>query len=212
MGEEGIPLLITIEGIDGSGKTTLVSALRESLKDLDPVFTREPGSTWVGEAVRKAIADRADPVTEALLFVADHAAHLETVVRPALDAGRLVISDRYTDSRYAYQAAMLEGRIPDPSGWLRALHDGWTIAPDRTFLLLIPVEEALERLAPDRRQEHFEDGPFLEEVRRNYLALAEAEPSRFVLVDALLPGDEIQRFVEGEIRRIARRPPSRRRR
>ena len=114
MGEEGIPLLITIEGIDGSGKSTLVSALRESLKDLDPVFTREPGSTWVGDAVRRAIAERVDPVTEALLFVADHAAHLETVVRPALDGERMVISDRYTDSRYAYQGVMLEGKIPDP--------------------------------------------------------------------------------------------------
>jgi len=78
------------------------------------VFTREPGATWVGEQVRRAIAERADPVTEALLFAADHAAHLEAVVRPALAAGRLVISDRYTDSRYAYQSATLEGIIPDP--------------------------------------------------------------------------------------------------
>jgi dTMP kinase len=212
MGEEGMPVLITIEGIDGSGKSTLVSALRESLADLDPVFTREPGSTWVGEAVRKAIAEKADPVTEALLFVADHAAHLENVVRPALGEGRLVISDRYTDSRYAYQAAMLEGKVPDPMGWLRALHDGWTIVPDRTFLLLVPVEKALERLPPDKRREHFEDGPFLGKVHRNYLALAEAEPSRFVLVDALLPASEIQKFVGEEIRRIARRPRSHRRR
>jgi len=212
MGEEGIPLLITIEGIDGSGKSTLVSSLRESLADLDPVFTREPGSTWVGDAVRRAIADRLDPVTEALLFAADHAAHLEAVVRPALAAGRLVISDRYTDSRYAYQAAMLEGKIADPPGWLRALHDGWTILPDRTFLLLVPVEEALRRLPPARRREHFEDAPFLARVHRNYLALAEAGATRFVLVDALLPADEIHRFVEAGIRELARRPPSRRRR
>ena len=84
MGEEGVLLLISIEGIDGSGKSTLIGALRESLKDLDPVFTREPGSTSVGDAVRRAIAERVDPVTEALLFVADHAAHIATVVRPAL--------------------------------------------------------------------------------------------------------------------------------
>lgn len=212
MGEEGIPLLITIEGIDGSGKSTLVAALRGTLSDLDPVFTREPGSTWVGDAVRRAIAERMDPVTEALLFAADHAAHLETVVRPALDGDRLVISDRYTDSRYAYQGAMLEGRVPDPLGWLRALHDAWTIVPDRTFLLAIPVEEALRRLPGDRGREHFEDGPFLAKVWRNYLALAEAEPGRFVLVDALLPAGEIHRFVGGEIRRLARRPRSRRRR
>jgi dTMP kinase len=166
----------------------------------------------VGDAVRRAIAEQADPVTEALLFVADHAAHLETVVRPALDAGRLVISDRYTDSRYAYQGVMLEGRLPDPAGWLRALHDGWTIVPDRTFLLLIPPEEAIGRLPADRGREHFEDGPFLEKVHRNYLALAEADPARFVLVDALLTAAEIHEFVGGEIRRLARLPRSRRRR
>ena len=212
MGEEGILLLITIEGIDGSGKSTLLGGLRESLPDLDPVFTREPGSTWVGDAVRRAVAERADPVTEALLFVADHAAHLATVVRPALDEGRLVISDRYTDSRYAYQVVMLEGKLPDPLGWLRKVHDGWTIVPDRTFLLLVPVEEALNRLPAERQREHFEDGPFLEKVHRNYLSLAEAEPDRFVALDALLPPEEIRKLVEAEIRRLARRPRSRRRR
>ncbi len=204
-------MLITIEGIDGSGKSTLVSALRESLKDLDPVFTREPGSTWVGDAVRRAIAERVDPVTEALLFVADHAAHLEAVIRPALDAGKTVISDRYTDSRYAYQGVMLEGKIPEPLAWLRALHNGWTVIPDRTFLLVIPVEKAIKRLPGDKRREHFEDGPFLEKVQGNYLALAEAEPARFILVDALLPADEIHRFVEKEIRELARSQRSRRR-
>jgi len=212
VGEEGIPLLITIEGIDGSGKSTLVSALRKSLADLDPVFTREPGSTWVGDAVRRAIAEQVDPVTEALLFVADHAAHLDVVIRPALDAGKTVISDRYTDSRYAYQAVMLGGRIPEPAAWLRALHDGWTVVPDRTFLLVVPVEEALHRLPGDKRREHFEEGPFLEKVQANYLALAEAGPARFILVDALLPADEIHRFVEKEIRELVRSRRSRRRR
>ncbi|MDD1674795.1 MAG: dTMP kinase, partial [Methanomicrobiales archaeon] len=134
--------LVTIEGIDGSGKTSLWEALGNELEDLDPVMTREPGATWVGEAVRRAIAERADPVAEALLFAADHAAHLATVVRPALARGRLVISDRYTDSRFAYQAVTLKGILNDPLPWLRALHDGWTITPDRTFLLALPVEEA----------------------------------------------------------------------
>ena len=75
-------VLVTLEGIDGTGKSTLLDALREKLADLDPVFTREPGATWVGEAVRRAVAEQLDPVTEATLFVADHAAHLATVVRP----------------------------------------------------------------------------------------------------------------------------------
>ncbi|NLD57012.1 MAG: dTMP kinase, partial [Methanomicrobiales archaeon] len=102
-------MLITLEGIDGSGKSTLHASLKELLPDLDPLFTREPGATWVGDQVRRAIKERSDPITEATLFVADHAEHLATVVRPALAEGRLVISDRYSDSRYAYQSVTLQG-------------------------------------------------------------------------------------------------------
>ncbi len=105
-------MLVTLEGIDGSGKSTLHESLRELLTDLDPVFTREPGATWVGDSVRRAIAEQIDPVTEATLFVADHAAHLAKVVRPALAEGRLVISDRYSDSRFAYQSVTLQGIVP----------------------------------------------------------------------------------------------------
>ena len=108
---ERTPVLITIEGIDGCGKSSLVASLCESLADLCPVITREPGETWVGGSVRRAIAEEIDPVAEALLFVADHAVHLATVIRPALAGGKLVISDRYTDSRYAYQQVTLSGVI-----------------------------------------------------------------------------------------------------
>ncbi|MDD1693954.1 MAG: dTMP kinase, partial [Methanoregula sp.] len=72
-------MLVTLEGIDGSGKSSLHAALKDLLVDLDPVFTREPGATWVGDSVRRAIAEQIDPVTEATLFVADHAAHLAKV-------------------------------------------------------------------------------------------------------------------------------------
>ncbi|MDD4300396.1 MAG: dTMP kinase, partial [Methanomicrobium sp.] len=93
-------MLATIEGIDGSGKSTLIKGLSEELADLNPVFTREPGATWIGGQVRRGIRERINPVAEALLFVADHAAHLYTVVKPALKECRSVISDKYTDSRY----------------------------------------------------------------------------------------------------------------
>src|SRR5512137_2310088 len=156
MDPEGRVLLITLEGIDGSGKSTLHLALKGLLADLDPLFTREPGATWVGESVRRAIAEQADPVTEALLFVADHAAHLATVIRPALADGRLVISDRYTDSRYAYQQVTLNGIIEHPLPWLMDLHNGWTIVPDKTFLFVMPVDDALERLKEKNGREHFE--------------------------------------------------------
>jgi dTMP kinase len=207
-----MPVLITLEGIDGTGKSTLHTALGDLLAELNPVFTREPGATWVGNSVRRAIADQIDPVTEALLFVADHAAHLATVIRPALAQGRLVISDRYTDSRYAYQSVTLEGVVPDPAAWLRSLHDGWTIIPDKTFLLIMPIDAALERLCAKNGREHFERKEILERVQKNYLELARADPPRFVMIDAMKEKEEIAGFVGTAIRQIAGSSRSRRRR
>jgi dTMP kinase len=204
-------LLITLEGIDGSGKSTLHSALQESLADLEPVFTREPGATWVGESVRRAIAEQIDPVTEATLFVADHAAHLAKIIRPALKENKLVISDRYSDSRYAYQAVTLKGVIPQPEKWLRAMHNGWSILPDKTFLCVLPVDEALARLKPQNRREHFENRDILENVQHNYLRFAADDPSRFVIVDAMKEKEEIATFVADSIRQILQLSRSRRR-
>ena len=200
MDPEGKLLLITIEGIDGTGKSTLMAALKEELADLNPVFTREPGATWVGEVVRRAIAEQIDPITEATLFVADHAAHLATVVRPALNEGKLVISDRYTDSRYAYQSVTLDGVIPRPMEWLRAMHDNWSIVPDKTFLLVISVDAALARLSKKNGREHFERREVLEKVQNNYLEFAKNEPSRFVIVDAQKEKEEVTMFVANAIR------------
>lgn len=196
-------MLITLEGIDGSGKSTLVESLQSSLADLDPVFTREPGATWIGDAVRRAVKEHLDPITEALLFTADHAAHLSAVVRPALRAGRLVISDRYTDSRYAYQSVTLEGEISSPLSWLQALHMGWSLRPDRTFLLILPVDKAMERLGDHASREHFESAEILARVQARYLDLAAADPTRFVIIDAGKEKEEIHAFVEAEIRRLA---------
>jgi dTMP kinase len=200
MDPEGNLLLITLEGIDGSGKSTLHLALKGLLADLDPLFTREPGATWVGESVRRAIAEQIDPITEATLFVADHAAHLAQVIRPALADDRLVISDRYTDSRYAYQSVTLERVIPDPLAWLKAMHNGWSIVPDKTFLLVIPIDDALLRLSWKNGREHFERREILEKVQNNYLEYARAEPSRFVIVDAKKDKDEMAAFVAQAIR------------
>jgi dTMP kinase len=212
MDPEGMLLLITLEGIDGSGKSTLHKALQVSLADLYPVFTREPGATWIGESVRRAIAEQMDPVTEATLFVADHAAHLEKIIRPALADNKLVISDRYSDSRYAYQSVTLEGVIPDPEGWLRAIHNTWSIRPDKTFLFVLPVDEALSRLKPQNEREHFEKREVLEKVQNNYLKFAREDPSRFILVDAVKEKDEIAGFVADAIRQILQLSQSRRRR
>lgn len=212
MDPEGNLLLITLEGIDGSGKSTLHQELQELLVDLDPVFTREPGATWVGESVRRAIAEQIDPITEATLFVADHAAHLARIIRPALADDKLVISDRYSDSRYAYQAVTLKGVIPQPEEWLRAMHDGWSIVPDKTFLCVLPIEEALARLKPQNEREHFEKRDVLENVQKNYLQFARKDPSRFVIVDAMKEKNEIAIFVADSIRQILQLSRSRRQR
>ena len=145
------------------------------------------------------------------LFVADHAAHLATVVRPALAEHRLVISDRYSDSRFAYQSVTLAGVIPEPEQWLRAMHDGWSIVPDKTFLLVIPVDDALARLSTKSGREHFERREVLEKVQNRYLEFAKAEPGRFVIVDALLDKDKVARFVAEGIRQVLKEGKKRKR-
>lgn len=192
-------ILISLEGIDGSGKSSLHTALGTLLSQYSPVMTREPGSTWIGDAVRRAIAEEGDPIAEALLFVADHAAHLREVIRPALAENRLVITDRYIDSRFVYQEVSLEGSLQDPEKWLCAVHAGWTILPDLTFLLVLPVETALGRTKKRGSAEHFEKAGTLKRVQDAYLRRAQADPGRFVVIDATLPEETIREFVKEEI-------------
>jgi dTMP kinase len=96
----------------------------------------------------------------------------------------------------------LQGIIPDPEGWLRAMHNGWTIIPDRTFLFVLPVDAALTRLKPDAQREHFEKRETLERVQNNYLAFARNEPSRFVIIDAMLSPEIVAGFVADGIREL----------
>lgn len=176
-------MLITIEGIDGSGKTTVTEALEERFPDA--TFTCEPTDSWYGDAVRRSIADdAADPLAELFLYTADHAAHLAQTVRPALDAGDVVISDRYTDSRYAYQAASLAGVIHDALSFVQSIHAPWTVPPDGTVYLDIPASLGADRSGATNK---FEDERFLDQVRENYERLIAADPDRFVRVDASQP-------------------------
>ncbi len=195
-------MLITLEGIDGAGKSTLYEGLKTRLLDLDPVFTREPGSPLVNESVRREISANRDPFAEATLFVADHAAHLAQIVIPALEKNKLVITDRYSDSRFAYQQVSLVGIVPDPKAWLTAVHTGWSIRPDLTILLLIAPEIAMSRLAGRPGKEHFEDPAFLEEVQKRYLERVAEDPERFLLIDAAQDPETILDFVEKSIRAL----------
>ena len=193
--------LVTFEGIDGSGKSTMLSLLQASdakapLFPNGTVFTREPTKeTLTGKAVYAAIGNNVDPLSELFLFLADHAAHLNDTVRPALNAGKLVISDRYSDSRCAYQGATLKNTIPDAFDFVCRLHEPWTIKPDLTFLFDISPEVSCSRCKDRGAQTKFERVDFLNEVRKNFKQLAKDEPKRFVILDAEKKPEENEKII-----------------
>jgi len=188
-------LLVTLEGIDGSGKTTVWEALQESLPDA--TFTREPTDSWYGDAVYRSIQDDdADPVAELFLYTADHADHLSRVVEPALADGEVVVADRYSDSRYAYQGASLAGEIDRPVEYVRGIHQPLTRPPDATIYFDLPPEVGAERAGATNK---FERAEFLAAVRENYERLIEAEPERFVRIDATRPPEPVLSAVEDAI-------------
>ena len=173
-------MLVSLEGLDGSGKTTVWESLKETYPEA--VFTREPTESWYGDAVSRSInADDADPLAELFLYTADHADHLSRVVRPALADGNVVISDRYSDSRYAYQGATLAGGEIDPVEYVQSIHEPFTRRPDHTIYLDIDPETAAERSGGTNK---FERAAYLRQVRDNYERLIDADPERFVRIDA----------------------------
>jgi dTMP kinase len=198
-------LFITLEGGDGSGKTTQAELLERWLgqQGRTVVRTREPGGTEVGVEVREIVLHhRGDiaPRAEALLYAADRAHHVATVVRPALTRGDVVIQDRYIDSSVAYQGA---GRVLDP-GEIRSLSVWATegLVPDLTVLLDLDPSVARGRLDEARTRYdrlEAEASEFHGRVRQAYLGLAAAEPDRFVVVDATLPVDEIAAVIRERV-------------
>jgi len=175
-------MLVTLEGIDGSGKTTVWEHLRETLAVDAVTFTREPTDSWYGDAVYRSIRDDdADPLAELFLYTADHADHLSRVVRPALADGDLVVSDRYADSRYAYQGATLASVVDDPLEYVREIHAPFTRVPDLTLYFDVPPAVGAERSGATNK---FEEADYLTAVRDNYERLVAADPDRFVRIDA----------------------------
>lgn len=198
-------LWVTIEGGDGAGKTTQATLLEEWLREQGRtvVRTREPGGTEVGVLVRDIVLHhRGDiaPRAEALLYAADRAHHVATLVRPALARGEVVIQDRYLDSSVAYQGA---GRVLD-AGEIRDL-SLWAAEgalPDVTVLLDLDPASARVRLdAADKPFDRLEaeKGEFHARVRDAYLALAAGEPERFLVLDATLPPSELAAAVRARV-------------
>jgi dTMP kinase len=189
--------LITLEGIDGSGKSTAAKALAAGLKELMPekmiVLTAEPTNGEAGRILRKELSSFSEDqdetttsrrIRELFLFMADHADHLAKIVIPALKAGAIVISDRYADSTAAYQGVTLQGIVPDSVQWIRSLYLPWNVIPDKTFLFVLDPALALERLGARNAREKFERNDFLNEVDMNFRLLSSLEPERFVQIDA----------------------------
>ncbi|HWM35257.1 MAG TPA: dTMP kinase [Pseudolysinimonas sp.] len=190
-------LFLTLEGGDGSGKSTQSALLTEWLtgQGRTVVHAREPGGTDFGLEVRELVLHRRGHIAaraEALLYAADRAHNIATVVRPALERGDIVIQDRYLDSSVAYQGA---GRVLDPAE-VRDLSLWATegLLPDLTVLLDLDETTGRERLDESRTRYdrlEAEAADFHARVRAGYLELAAAEPARFLVLDATLPVDEL---------------------
>lgn len=192
---------ITLEGIEGAGKSTCVTLVRRLLEERGRAFmeTREPGGTPLGEELRELLLDHRSSGmssdTELLLMFAARAEHLQQKIVPALEQGRWVLCDRFTDATYAYQG----GGRGIPPARIRILEE-WVqkgMKPDLTLLLDLPPELGLERAgkrsAPDRFEQ--EAPAFFHRVRQAYLDLARAEPGRIRIVDASLPLPAVERQV-----------------
>jgi dTMP kinase len=189
--------LITLEGGEGAGKSTVLEAARELLaaRGIDALVTREPGGTPAGEAIRAVLLDTAHrglcAEAELLLMFASRAQLVREKIRPALVAGRWVLSDRFTDASFAYQGGgrgQPLARIAELERWAA---DG--LKPDLTLLLDLPVAEGLKRArgrgTVDRME--MENADFFERVRAAYRARAQAEPERFRRIDASQPLDAV---------------------
>ena len=198
-------LWITFEGGDGAGKTTQATRLEQWLRDegRTVVRTREPGGTEVGALIRDIVLHhRGDvaPRAEALLYAADRAHHVATLVRPALARGEIVIQDRYLDSSVAYQGAgrvLDAAQIRDLSLW--ATEDA---LPDLTVLLDLDPASARARLDADDKpfdRLEAEQADFHARVRKAFLELAAAEPERFLVLDATLPADDLAAAVRARV-------------
>ncbi|MEW6228468.1 MAG: dTMP kinase [Bacillota bacterium] len=212
-------MFITFEGIEGSGKSTQARSLANWLIQcgVPCVITREPGATPIGARIRTLLLDPDSrglvPDAELLLYLADRVQHLKTLILPALEAGMVVISDRYADATLVYQG-YARGIDPDRILELhRLLCDG--LDPDCTFLLDLPVAEGLYRAQRaldvgerSKQESRFEQEAieFHEKVRSGYLTVAGRHPERFTIVDAGRSPEEIQAIIRGKVNRLLNHP------
>lgn len=193
---------ISIEGIEGVGKTTVVEHIKQYLehRELAYVLTREPGGTPIAEQIRQVLLSNhqegmhAD--TELLLMFAGRAQNISSVIRPALNSGKWVISDRFTDASLAYQGGGREinlEHIAELAHWVQA-----GLCPSHTILLDAPVEIAMQRVNSRGAKDRIENEKtnFFEAVRRQYLIIAEQDPNRVKIIDATQPLEQVLQAVD----------------
>lgn len=183
-------MFITVEGIDGAGKSTVIESIQQELEDVDvpTKTTREPSPNWTGPVVRQAIDDdETHPMTDLHFFVGDRAYHIKHSIAPALQKGKVVISDRYSDSTRAYQQENIAGFVSEPRSHIEEMLGSWHLEPDLTLLLDVPAEEGVERASDDDK---YEVPEFLKSVRNNYLELAD-EFDRIITIDATQPEERV---------------------
>lgn len=198
-------LFITLEGVDGAGKSTHVQWLADRLSEqgIPVITTREPGGTELGETLRELLLHKnMDVATEVLLMFAARNEHLEALIKPALNAGTWVICDRFTDASYAYQGGgrqLGEERIAALEKWV---HDD--LQPDRTFLFDVPLSVAYERIHGGRDPDRFEQEQteFFERTRAAYLVRANDDPGRFCIIDTTRAISDTRTALRTELNRL----------
>jgi len=181
---------VTFEGIDGSGKSTILRLVNKKLKSqgFEVISTFEPTNTWIGKYVNKCIEADSDPFITAFTFIADRIEHCKKIQK-WLDEDKIVLCDRYAESTYAYQGAQLQGLIKNPIHWLKELSDGRILKPDKTFVLIIDPEKSIARIQNRDKLISFEKISFLKMVHKNYLKLADGD--QFHKLDATKTIEEL---------------------
>ena len=193
---------ITLEGMDGAGKSTHIPTIIAALqaRGHEVVSTREPGGTALGERLRELLLhENMHAETETLLMFAARREHIATVIAPALARGAYVLSDRFTDATFAYQSGakgVSAAKVELLEHWVQG-----DLQPDLTLLFDVPVEVSMQRLAAARSPDKFEreDAAFFTRIRQAYLQRAQQNPARFRIIDGSKSLDEVKNSVEGII-------------